>query len=216
MTSDPVISTALDRPPEETPHPPVTDRALAWLLLVGGLIGTAAAFVLAVEKFKLLTDPAYVPSCSINPILSCGSIMTTDQAEVLGFPNPLIGIAVLPMVAATGAAVLAGTQLARWYWLGLQAGATAGMAFVCWLIFQSLYRIGALCPYCMVVWCVVLPIFCYLTLRNASQGVFGERVARARTVRIVGEAHALVLTAPALVVVALIGEQFWSYWSTLL
>lgn len=25
-----------------------------------------------------------------------------------------------------------------------------------WLIFQSLYRIGALCPYCMVVWAVTL------------------------------------------------------------
>ena len=30
--------------------------------------------------------------------------------------------------------------------------------FVHWLIFQSLYRIGALCPYCMVVWAVTIPL----------------------------------------------------------
>ena len=30
--------------------------------------------------------------------------------------------------------------------------------FVHWLIFQSLYRIGALCPYCMVVWAVTISL----------------------------------------------------------
>jgi uncharacterized membrane protein len=34
-----------------------------------------------------------MPSCSINPILSCGSVMTTPEAEAFGIPNLLIGIA---------------------------------------------------------------------------------------------------------------------------
>ncbi len=40
---------------------PVSDRALAWLMLVGGVVGFTAAFVLAVEKIALLTDPSYTP-----------------------------------------------------------------------------------------------------------------------------------------------------------
>ena len=150
-------------------------RLLPWLLLIGGLIGTVAAFVLTVEKIALLTDSAYVPSCSLNPVLNCGSIMRTDQAEVFGFPNPLLGLAGFPVLAATGAALLAGARFRRWYWLSLQAGATLGMGFVGWLIFQSLYRINALCPYCMVVWAVVIPTFWYVTLVNLSHGRLGIR-----------------------------------------
>ncbi|MDE0776535.1 MAG: vitamin K epoxide reductase family protein, partial [Nocardioides sp.] len=131
------------------------------MLLLGGAAGFAAAFVLVVEKIALIADPDYVPSCSLNPVLSCGSIMETDQAELFGFPNPLIGVAAFAILMTTGAALLAGASLARWYWIALQVGAVLGLAFVGWLISQSLYVIGALCPYCMVVWAVVIPVFFY-------------------------------------------------------
>lgn len=191
------------------------DRALAWWLLVGGLTGLTAAGVLLVERIRLAEDGSYVPSCSLNPVLSCGSIMESDQAAVLGFPNPLIGVATFPLLIATGAALLAGARLARWYWLGLQVGVTVGIGFVVWLFFQSLYRIGALCPYCMVVWAVVLPTFWYVTLRNLRAGAFGETAAQHRLTRVLGEWHAPALLTVVLLAVALIGERFWYYWSTL-
>ncbi|WP_084151916.1 vitamin K epoxide reductase family protein [Nocardioides halotolerans] len=193
-----------------------SDRRLAWWLLVGGLIGLVAAGTLLVEKIALLKDSNYVPSCSMNPVLNCGSIMKTDQAEIFGFPNPLLGIAGFAVVATTGAAVLAGGRLARWYWLGLQAGTVFGVVFVAWLVFQSLYRIGALCPYCMVVWAVVIPTFWYVTIRNLHAGAFGERAQRSAASRALRSWHAPPLLAVALLLVVLIGEQFWSYWSTLL
>lgn len=189
---------------------------LGWGLLVGGTVGLVAAFVLVVEKIALLGDSEYVPTCSINPVLNCGSIMQTTQAEVFGFPNPLIGVAAFPVLMATGAALVAGAALKRWYWWGLQAGVTFGLGFVAWLIFQSLYRIGALCPYCMVVWAVVIPTFWYVTMHNVGSGVFGGRIARSTAVRRAREAHVLVLTLVTLVLVSLILERFWSYWITLL
>lgn len=191
------------------------DRALAWLLVLGGLVGLTAAFVLMVEKVELLQDPSYIPTCSLNPVLSCGSVMSTDQAELFGFPNPLLGIAGFSVVAATGATVLAGARLAGWYWLGLQVGVTAAMVFVGWLIFQSLYRIGALCPYCMVVWAVTLPVFWFVTLRNASAGALGAGVADSRVLRFVRQWDLVALTLAYVVVLGLITEQFWYYWSTL-
>lgn len=45
---------------------------------------------------------------------------------------------------------------------------SAGFAFVHWLIFQTLYRIGALCPYCMAVWVVTAAIFWFVTLNNLN------------------------------------------------
>ncbi|MFI6295606.1 vitamin K epoxide reductase family protein [Nonomuraea sp. NPDC050790] len=176
-------------------------RLLPYLLLIGGGIGLVAAFVLAVEKIALLKNPAYVPSCSINPVLSCGSIMSTPQAELFGFPNPLLGVAGFAIVTTTGAALLAGAVLKRWFWAGLQAGVTAGVVFVHWLIYQSLYVIGALCPYCMVVWAVMIPIFLYVTLRNLARPFARQ--------------HVIVLTLWYLAVLALITARFWTYWSSL-
>jgi uncharacterized membrane protein len=184
--------------PREQPAP--FPRLLPWLLLLGGLIGLAASAVLTVEKIAILRDPAYVPSCSINPVLSCGSVMTKPQAEAFGFPNPLLGIAGFAVVATVGATLLAGATFRRWFWLGLQAGVTFGVGFVHWLIFQSLYRIGALCPYCMVVWAVTIPIFWYVTLHNLRRRF---------------TFHGVALTLWFILVLALITEQFWSYWRTL-
>ncbi|OFV73522.1 vitamin K epoxide reductase family protein [Rhodococcus erythropolis] len=143
--------------------PPALGRGAAWFLALGGAAGLTAALVLTVEKFALLADPNYVPSCSINPVLSCGSVMITPQAAAFGFPNPLIGIVAFTIVVTTGVLTLGGVTLPRWYWVSLLAGTTLGVVFIQWLIFQSLYRIGALCPYCMVVWAVTVPIFAIVT-----------------------------------------------------
>lgn len=130
-------------------------RGVAVTLLLAGLFGSAAAAVLLVEKFALLTNPFHVPSCSINAAVNCGAVMTSPQAEAFGFPNPVIGLATFPVVAAVGAALLAGARMRSWFWLSLAGGALLGWAFVHWLIVQSVFVIGALCPYCMVVWACV-------------------------------------------------------------
>lgn len=215
-----MLATNWTDPNESVPERPMADagrvdRALALLLMFGGLIAFAAAFVLAVERVALLADPEYTPSCSLNPVLSCGSVMQTAQAEVFGFPNPFLGVAGFPVVAATGAALVAGARVARWYWLGLQVGVTLGMLFVGWLIFQSLYRIEALCPYCMVVWAVMLPVFWYVTLRNASVGMFGAAIGDSGVVRAAARWHSVVLTSAVVLVMGLVAEQFWYFWSTL-
>ena len=85
-----------------------SDRRLALGLLAAGLIGLVASTILLIERLRLAGDEDYVPTCSLNPVLSCGSIMESAQASLLGFPNPIIGVAAFPVVVATGAALLGG------------------------------------------------------------------------------------------------------------
>ncbi|MCF2533295.1 vitamin K epoxide reductase family protein [Yinghuangia soli] len=188
-------------------------RLSPWVLLAGGLVGLAAAFVLMVEKIRILEDPDYVPSCSINPVLSCGSVMTTGQAEAFGFPNPLIGIAGFAATAAIGALMLTGARLPRRFRLSLLGGTAFGIGFVHWLMFQSLYRIDALCPYCMAVWAVMIPVFWYTALYVLAREPLPAGAARA--VRAATAYHGVVLTAWYLAIALLILERFWSYWVTL-
>nr|WP_245775642.1 vitamin K epoxide reductase family protein [Saccharopolyspora flava] len=183
---------------------------MGWLYVVGGAIGFIAAFALAVEKIEKLSNPDYVPSCSLNPIVSCGSVMDSAQAALFGFPNPLIGVAAFPVVITAGVAALAGFRAPRWFWLGMQAGTTLALVFIHWLIVQSLYEIGALCPYCMVVWAVTIPLFWYTTLHNLREGHFGG--GRAAGVAL-SRFHSVIVVVWYLVIVTLILLRFWSFWT---
>ena len=201
--------------PPATDYAGFFDRTLRWLLTATGVVGLVAAFTLTVEKIALIADPDYVPTCSISPVLSCGSIMSTEQAALFGFPNPLIGLVAFAVLITSGVVLATGARLPRWYWLGLQVGATLGLVFVAWLVEESLYDIGALCPYCMVVWAVVIPAFWYVTLANLTGGRLGRRAAGSRAVAVLAENHAVVLLGLYLVVVVLVLQRFWDYWVSL-
>ena len=186
-------------------------RLLRWVLGVCGVIGLIAAFTLTVEKFELVTDPDYTPTCSLNPIVNCGSIMDTPQAAVFGFPNSLLGIAGFTAVLAI--AVLLTPATPAWIWMSTQVGLSAAVVFVHWLIVQSLYEIGALCPYCMAVWIVVVVAFWYVTLRNLDQMIVRGRARRLVDALI--SVHSVVPVVWALSILTLIIIEFWWYWSTL-
>lgn len=194
---------------------PAVPRSLGWLLAVGGAVGFLSAFVLTVERFRLAEDPDYIPSCSLNPVLSCGSVMAEPQAALFGFPNPVLGIAAFAVATTLGLLVLSRTPLPRWIWVGLQVGITAGMVFVVWLVSQSLYSIGALCPYCMVVWTVVIPMFVAVTASNLERGVLPVPAGARGAVAALADYKVLVVALAYLVVVVLAGIRFWDYWSSL-
>ncbi|MFJ3721286.1 vitamin K epoxide reductase family protein [Streptomyces sp. NPDC090045] len=147
-----------------------TGTGTALLLLIGGLIGTLASGVLAYDRIRTLEDPLFTPGCNVNAVLSCGDVMTTWQGNLLGFPNTLLGLAGFAALAALGLALVAGAVFPRGLWRVLWAGLAAGFAFTVWLIGQCLYVIGALCPWCMAVWAVMIPLFWYVTRHLAAPG----------------------------------------------
>lgn len=187
------------------------DNVLKWLFVIGGLIGFIASFVLTIDKIKILQNPSFVPNCNINPILSCGSVMVTAQASLFGFANSLIGIAGFAGLVAIGMAMLAGAKFNRWFWLVVQAGATLGILFVHWLIYESLYKIGTLCPYCMGVWVVTIPIFAYVTFFNIQQGYLPGLRKDNRVVAFVMRHHGDIVLVWFLLIGGLIMNRFWYY-----
>ena len=194
--------------PEDSSEPDL--RPFGRGLTVLGVVGLAAAFALTVDKIRLLQDPDFVPGCDLNPVLSCGSVMRTDQAEVFGFPNPLLGLVGFGVVVTVGVLLATGSRPARGVLAGLALGSLAGAGFVHWLAFQSLYRIGALCPWCLVVWAVTIPIMVWSVLtawRTIRPSPAAERLWSVRY---------LLVAAWYLTVVVLALVRFWSYWRTLL
>ena len=199
-------------PATPAPEPEARVPALsAWWVLIAGVAGLVASATLTVEKIELLLNPHYVPSCNINPIVSCGSVMVTPQASVLGFPNPLLGLVGFTVVVVTGVLAVTKVSLPQWYWIGLTVGTLIGAGFVHWLIFQSLYRIGALCPYCMVVWAVTIPLLVVLVAI-----VFRPVLDRGGTLaRVAYQWRWSIVTLWFTAVFLMIMVRFWDYWSTL-
>lgn len=193
-------------------HQSIPSKKLPILFVVSGIIGFVASLLLTINKIELLKNPSYVPPCNISPLVSCGSVMATAQAEVLGFPNSLIGIAFFAMVATIGFALLAGTTFKKWFWLGLQGIVAASAVFVYWLAYQSVYRIGSLCPYCLVVWAVTIPLALYVKLHNLNAGYLP--VSKSITAWS-SKYHCVWLIALYLIIAIPILVQFWPYWISL-
>lgn len=191
------------------------DKVFPWTLIVGGALGLFASFTLTLEKIALLKDPAHQLSCSINPVVSCGPIINSHQAAAFGFPNPFIGLAAFSVLITIGVAMLAGASFKRWFWRGLQFGVALGMAFVLWLMTQSLYIIGSLCLYCMLTWVVVSALFLYVTLYNYRNNNLILIRGKNKVMEFVNRYHLDILFAWYLLVTVLIVLRFSDYFKSL-
>jgi len=191
-------------------------RSIGYILAVCGVLGLLAASVLMVEKIAILKDPNYVPSCNLNPIISCGSVMKTDQASAFGVSNSIIGIIGFSVVATIGFAILAGAQFKRWFWLGLQVGTIFGVGFSMWLFYQGIYVIGAICPYCALIWVVSVALFWYVLLYNLRIGHIKVNAKVKKLASFVQNHHGNILLIWFSIMFLIILTHFWYYWSTLI
>jgi uncharacterized membrane protein len=196
----------------QKPRPRRFDKILPWLLIICGAIGLAMAAIIMIEKVHLLQDPGFRPGCDLNPVISCGSVMESDQANAFGFPNPLIGLAAFPVLITTGVVMLTGFKPKRWYMIGLQLGTIFGLGFVHWLFFQSVYRINALCPYCIVVWMATITAFWYVLLYNLQMKHLVLKGAWAKFGTFLQKHHLDILILWFLVIFVLIMKHFWYYY----
>ena len=194
---------------------PDIERTLPWLLLIGGIVGMLASAILTNEFLNILRNPHYVPICNLNPVLSCTNVTTSAQAHAFGFPNEFLGIAGFAALATLGIALIAGAKFKRWFWLIVNSGLLFAVSFISWLQFQSLYRIGALCLFCMVVWAVTIPMFLYVSFYNLQAGYLHPPKKLRGLVGFAQRHHGDVLVLWFLIILILILKRFWYYWSTL-
>jgi uncharacterized membrane protein len=189
------------------------ERTLPWLLVIGGIIGLICSYVISYDKQQLLLHPKFQPNCDLNPIISCGNVMKSAQGSVFGFPNSWIGLASFAVLITVGMALLGGGKFKRWFWLSLEAGCVLGMAFAYWLLFESMYRIHALCPYCLTVDIVVTTLFWYVTLYNIENGAIKlpKRWNLQRIAAFARTHHLDILIGWFLIVIAVILKHFWYY-----
>ena len=126
----------------------------AWIfgaMLFFAALSLIASFVLSLDAIELAKDPEANLSCNINSVISCGTVGTSWQAEAFGFPNAFLGLIATPVIITLAVAGLGGARFPRWFMLGVQLFYTGALGFAYWLFYQSMFNIGALSPWCLVV-----------------------------------------------------------------
>lgn len=149
------MTTPAALPTRPRPRP----TAFAIFSIVLGAIGWFASWELLTEFIKTLKTPGYAPNCNVSVLVTCGPNMDSWQGSLFGFSNTIIGVAAFMAPIFIGAALLAGARFSRWFWHLYQLGLLGGFAFICWLSVQSVFSLGTLCPWCMVVWTVMIPLW---------------------------------------------------------
>lgn len=204
---------------------PVTDQPRRWFtghrglgafLVVTGVIGLLSAFELTLDKFRILEDPDVVLGCDLNPFFSCGSVMTYQESELLGFPNQLLGVFAFMVPIVLGVLLLSRVDVPHWIMNGLAIGLLGGVALVTFLQYTSIFEIGVGCPWCMVVWVVTILQFCVVVASNILRGALGATAQRSTVLRVLASAPVAIAAVWLLVIAATMIVEFWTYFGSLI
>lgn len=142
-----------------------------WLaMLLWSVSSLVASFVLALEAVALAADPGAGFSCDINSVVSCGTVGGSWQASAFGFPNAFLGLVSEPVVITLAVAGLSGIRFPRWFMLVAQLCYAVGLGLAYWLLYQAVYDIGAVCPWCLVVTVATTFVFFEMTRINVLEG----------------------------------------------
>jgi uncharacterized membrane protein len=105
-----------------------------------------------------LTFVKFTQSSAACPTKSCDLVLSSDYAEIFGLPLALFGFlayaamavfALAPLVVKSTQNKELRSQLENWTWLLLLAGAIAMSVFSGYLIYLLLFKIQAVCLYCV-------------------------------------------------------------------
>jgi uncharacterized membrane protein len=194
-------------------------RTNGWIfgtMLFSACLSLTASLVLSIDAVRLAADPGTSLSCNLNAVISCGTVASSWQAQLLGFPNAFLGLMAEPVVITIAVASLGGARFPRWFMFSAQVVYSFGLVFAYWLLYQSMFHIGALCPWCLLVTASTTLVFSTLTHVNIRDGNLWlpPRIQAALTNAVNSGFDAIIVTiwllTLALVIVLKYGAQLFA------
>lgn len=150
-------------------------RGVAIFWIVAGMLGWVVSFLLYHEYIGQLTGGDALITCDISPIVTCGPNLLSPGGNLLGFSNSIIGIVLFLGPVFAGVSALASRGGMRdGYWRVYAVFVAGAFVFVHVLAYRSVFEYGSLCPWCMVIWIVTIPLFWTVAGWTMRAGVWGR------------------------------------------
>lgn len=144
-------------------------------MLVCGLVGLLASFMLTLESFHYLENPDASLVCDISILVTCQPAMNSSAGSLFGFPNVIVGLISFTLVVVGGALEAAGTRLPKWFYVGLQLGLIVAACMITYFQWFIGFQLRALCIWCSIIWLATIPLVVLVTVANLVQGNLGQR-----------------------------------------
>ena len=150
-------------------------RAMYGLMAAGGVVGLGASFLETIEYQEILKNAHAQLVCNLNSVFSCGNVLNAWQSKVFGFPNSMLCMIFFTLMFASGLLGATGSLLAPRLRLWLHGIAVFFLGFGLWFMWQSTFRIRALCILCLFCFAGLLTINWAWLRTNAGILPIGER-----------------------------------------
>lgn len=156
---------------------PGTRTAILWI--VTAAVSWTVSFLLYREYVGQLSDAPPMLSCNISPFITCGPNLLAPAGNLLGFTNAILGMTLFlgPIFASVGALASPGGMRA-WYWRVFAVFVLGGYVLVHVFAYRSIFEFGSLCPWCLIVWLMTIPLFWSVAGWTLSAGVWGTGARR--------------------------------------
>ena len=135
----------------------VSDAWNGGLVTLGAVLGLVASIMLSLEAYWRALNPAQVFACDVNARLSCSTVAGSWQSTLIqwpdhgGVPNAFLGMIAFTTLVEYGVLLACGVRMPRWVeWL-FRAGVVIVLIGSTWLLQQSVFVIGAMCPWCITM-----------------------------------------------------------------
>lgn len=149
-------------------------RAMAGWWIVAGLAGWVVSFLLFHEYIGQLRGDDALITCNISPLVTCGPNLLSPGGNLLGFSNSIIGLVLFTgPVFAAAAGRAAPTGLRAWFWRTYTCFVVAAFVLVHVFAYRSVFEYGSLCPWCMVIWLVTIPLAFTVVGWTLREGIWG-------------------------------------------
>lgn len=128
------------------------------ILTISSLVGLIASLVQTIERINIAVHPKTVLSCDLNAIFSCSNVFEAWQSSVFGFSNSLVCMMFFALTAGLALAGATGSKVHRIARYVFHFFAIFFLAFGAWYLWQSTFRIGYICIFCLLCYSAVIII----------------------------------------------------------
>ncbi|MDR3152383.1 MAG: hypothetical protein LBT85_02865 [Bifidobacteriaceae bacterium] len=128
-----------------------------------------AGWNLSLDTLEMYRQPGINLSCDFNAKVSCSEVAKTWQANLVNWfgiqaPNAFFVIGAGAVLLTIGVALISKVKFPKWFIIATYLGTAAGLVFAYWLLYQSMFVIEKLCPWCLIM--MISMTFCFMSINR--------------------------------------------------
>lgn len=134
----------------------IKQQSLWWIIAGSSAVGLISSLIQTIERINNALHPNVGLTCDINAVFSCSNVFNAWQSRVFGFSNSLICMMFFATTLGVALAAATGSILHSRLRYVFHFFSVFFLGFGAWYLWQSTYRIGYICMFCLFCYSAVI------------------------------------------------------------